>query len=155
MAKTTKTNSISKEVKTRKPLDTVAINARKAFYDARSEKGFETIVIGTNWKVTDIAKLTKGTQFCIGWLSREENKGKQFNELELRKYFRKEAKELGLIANGKVQPGAIITKTNILQAIKFLYLVDSRLFVPNYSKDGMIFTTEIEYIPNLLRAKEE
>lgn len=164
MAKTTKgqtksvnssTTSVNVEVKTRKPLDTVAINARKAFYDARTQKGFETLVIGTTWKVADIGKLTKATQFCIGWLSREDNKGKCFSELDLRKHFRKEAIELGLIKNGKVQSGAVISKTNILQAVKFLYLVDSRLFVPNYTKDGMITIKEEEFIPNLLKAKTE
>ena len=128
-------------------------DTRKKYFDAAEQNGNLCVDLGTTWKIPNLDDLPKSVLFVIGWLTRDENKGKMFNRADLTKNFAKEARELGLIKGGKIKSGAIIDKGIMARAVKYIYFVDKRFFELRVNSEFDFTVKEHDYIPNLIAEK--
>lgn len=153
---------MSKTVKTTEQKNTRKVNIAKR--DARvevnkraEEKGIYALETPSFWKNRPIDKLSMGAIFCVAYLTREENRNKVIDELELRKRFFKECRANGYIGEkgGVIKGKFALSKVEIKQACNWLYFNEQKLFSQAYTSDGTMSVRQMEYIADLIEERKE
>lgn len=151
MSKSTKTT------KTTKTINVAKRDARKSLNTLAKEKSYWALETPSFWKNRDFSDLSLSVQFIIAFVTREENKGKVLDTRCLNKQFLAECVKGGHIdSNGGTIKGKFaIGKTEMGQAVNWLYFNEKRLFTRSLTKAGDFAMGEVDYIENLIEERIE
>lgn len=154
MSKSTKS---TKTTKTTKTINVAKRDARKSLNTLAKEKSYWALETPSFWKNRDFSDLPLSVQFIIAFVTREENKGKVLDTRCLNKQFLDECVKGGHIdSNGGTIKGKFaIGKTEMGQAVNWLYFNEKRLFTRSLTKAGDFAMGEVDYIANLIEERIE